>query len=932
MSPASVISPFKLLQPYDKGDVRIFFGRENETRQLAEALMRSKFLLLYGASGTGKTSLIQCGLHGMFSPRDWLPIFVRRGDDFLESLRDAVLEQYQARFHMRYPGRKPVLDEKISLRDAIKALFSIAYVPVYLILDQFEEIFTLGSQEEQTKFFEALAELRLFEEDMFCKLIITTREEYIAHFYQYEKALPFLFEYRFRVEKMRQEQLLAAVQGTLAASYAGSPSIVADEAAAAQILYNLTDERGEVDLTTLQVYLDRLYREDVERKTAANRQHILFDAELVGQHKLQNVLSDFLDQQVAVVAQGLPKSHGEGFPLQVLFKLVTSQGTKQHRSALDIWQELNLSRRDIDQKTVRQCLERFAAPDVRILNKVRFAKTAEERFEIMHDRLAEQVFAKFNAEEISQREAKATLEVKQKRHTQTGEYLSPGELELVGKSLQVDRLEAALKEFYENSESYHNSQERRRRWVTFGAVVAAVVFGIISVLAYTASKEAKRQEENALAALKQVELEKEETQKERDRAEKNNLLAQENERIAKQERANAELALEQVKKEKTATEEQRKRAEENLIIANQKAVEAERERQNAEDALRELLVKSTLEVQGLIKEAKVNIYHLRYSQALNNLGDAYSIGVEKDSVARYLLEIAFFYSETGHADTARIALGLAAGLMGQLGSASLAEMLKLPGFSGLDSALRYRYFPTMILVEGGDAEIGFQRIPAKVSTFKMAETETTMWQYALFCYAKGLTIGNFHFKPWGEMRGDDPVILVSWYDAALYANWLSEQSSLKTTYDIATNGADDQYGWNVTIDATAEGYRLPSEVEWEYAARGGKNWVRFEYSGSGTTVGPFHYDIGSRTNIVKSLRPNGLGLYDMSVNVWEWCEDWHGGYPNPIELGYRGPEDGSGRVVRGGCDGRCAGPSRVNNSNYPANRRNFIGFRVVFIQ
>lgn len=888
MSPATVISPFKLLQPYDKRDVRIFFGRENETRQLAEALMRSKFLLLYGASGTGKTSLIQCGLHGMFSPRDWLPLFVRRGDDFLESLREAVLEQYQSRFHMRYPGRKLVLDEKISLRDAIKALFSIAYVPVYLILDQFEEIFTLGSQEEQTKFFEALADLRLFEEDMFCKLIIVTREEYIAHFYQYEKALPFLFEYRFRVEKMRQEQLLAAVQGTLSASYEGFPSIVADEVAALQILDNLTDERGEVDLTTLQVYLDRLYREDLERKTSANRHYILFDEELVGKNKLQNVLSDFLDQQVAAVAQGLPGTYGEGFPLQVLFKLVTSQGTKQHRSAQDIWQELTLSRRDTDQEIVGQCLERLAAPDVRILNKMRFAKTAEERFEIMHDRLAEQVFAKFNAEEISQREARATLEVKQKRHAQTGEYLSRGELELVGKSLEVERLEPALKDFYDNSDSHHKVQERKRWWVTVGAVVVAVVFGIVTVFAITESQKAKRQEANAEAsaqAARDSSLVAQQArqaaqdsafvaQKQRKKAEDALALADQNLRKALEEEARATAALEQVKKEKTATEEQRQRAENNLIIANQKTEEAERERKTAEDALRELQLKSVLVVQGLLKEARTHIYSLRYPEAFQNLKGAYSIGVEKDSVARSLLEIAFFYSESGRADTARIALELAAGLMGQPATISLDQMLKLPALSGLDSTLRYRYYPTMILVEGGDAEIGDEGIPAKVGTFKMAETETTMWQYALYCYAKGLAIGNFHEKPWGEMRGDDPVIYVSWYDAAQYANWLSEKSGLKGIYDIV----EYQGERSVTIGANAKGYRLPGELEWEYAARGGKNREKFEYAGSDTlgVVGRYYQNSGARTNKVKSLRPNNLGLYDMSGNVWEWCEDWYG--------------------------------------------------------
>ncbi len=497
MTPLPPNSPFKLLNPYDKGDIRIYFGRENETRQLAEALLRSKFMLLYGASGTGKTSLIQCGLPGMFSPRDWLPIFVRRGTNFIESLRDEVLEQYRSRYRLRYPGKEAVLSADLSLRTALQYLFNIAYVPVYLILDQFEEIFTLGEETEQQAFFQALAELRLFEEDLFCKLLIVTREEYIAHFYHYEKALPFLFEYRFRVEKMRREQLLQVVEGTLHAPYSGYPAFQTTPGTANQILDNLTDERGEVDLTTLQVYLDRLYQEDLERLPETKRDHVVFDTVLVGENKLQNVLSDFLDRQVALVNTRLfpyrsGETQGSNAALQVLFKLVTGQGTKQNRSAAEIAHELHLGRLDLHEDTVRRILDALAGADIRILNRLRFAKTDEERFEIVHDRLAEQVFAKFNAEEISQREARTTIEYKQKRHLQTKEYLSRGELELVDKSLNVGRLEAALQAFYTQSIGYHKRRERRQQLVTVGAVAAAVVFGLVAVFAYVQSNLAEK--------------------------------------------------------------------------------------------------------------------------------------------------------------------------------------------------------------------------------------------------------------------------------------------------------------------------------------------------------------------------------------------------------------------------------------------------------
>jgi hypothetical protein len=510
MNPFPPNSPFKLLNPYEKGDVGIYFGRENETRQLAEALMRSKFMLLYGASGTGKTSLIQCGLQGMFSPRDWLPIFVRRGANFIESLRASVLEQYRSRYRLRYPGREPALPEDLSLREAVQYLFNIAYVPVYLILDQFEEIFTLGDEAEQEAFFKALDDLRLFEEDLFCKLLIVTREEYIAHFYRYEKELPFLFEYRFRVEKMRREQLLQVVEGTLQAPYPGYPAFQTDHGASGQILYNLTDERGEIDLTTLQVYLDRLYQEDLERLPGTSRNHVLFDSALVGENKLHNVLSDFLDRQVTVVNERLVlqgSEHSKNPTLQVLFKLVTAQGTKQNRSATEIYEELSLGRFDLSPETVQHCLDLLAGADIRILNRLRFAKTDEERFEIVHDRLAEQVFAKFNAEEISRREARITIEYKEKRFIEMKEYLSRGELELVGKSLNVERLEAQLQGFYTQSLDFHKRRERRQRMVTMGAVAAALVFGVVAVFAYWQTRVAEEQRFIAENNLKQFKAE-----------------------------------------------------------------------------------------------------------------------------------------------------------------------------------------------------------------------------------------------------------------------------------------------------------------------------------------------------------------------------------------------------------------------------------------
>ena len=141
--------------------------------------------------------------------------------------------------------------------------------------------------------------------------------------------------------------------------------------------------------------------------------------------------------------------------------------------------------------------------------------------------------------------------------------------------------------------------------------------------------------------------------------------------------------------------------------------------------------------------------------------------------------------------------------------------------------------------------------------------------------------------------GDDyPVDGVNWFDAVEFCNRLSALSALKPAYRIIGDG--------VTWDRTASAYRLPTEAEWEYAARGGKDGeVRY---GSLGDVAWYDGNSESKTHPVGKKRPNGFGLYDMLGNVWEWCWDWYdsGYYANSPSKDPHGPERGAGRVVRGG--------------------------------
>ena len=131
---------------------------------------------------------------------------------------------------------------------------------------------------------------------------------------------------------------------------------------------------------------------------------------------------------------------------------------------------------------------------------------------------------------------------------------------------------------------------------------------------------------------------------------------------------------------------------------------------------------------------------------------------------------------------------------------------------------------------------------------------------------------------------------------------------------------------------TGEKFRLPTEAEWEYAVRGGSKSVGYKYSGTYSPDNCAWYDgnSGSTTHVVGTKSANELGIYDMSGNVWEWCQDWFGNYSSSSQTNPTGSNSGSFRVFRGGSWYFNARDVRVSTRNYrtPGNRSNRLGFRL----
>ncbi len=225
-----------------------------------------------------------------------------------------------------------------------------------------------------------------------------------------------------------------------------------------------------------------------------------------------------------------------------------------------------------------------------------------------------------------------------------------------------------------------------------------------------------------------------------------------------------------------------------------------------------------------------------------------------------------------------------------------------------------------------------------LSPFLMDQYEVTFAQFDAFCTATGRE------KPddegWG--RGNRPVIHVDWYDAIEYCNWRSAKEGLQLVYTIDKTREDpnnknvhDNKRWLVSCNWNVNGYRLPTETEWKYAAGGGKTkpdkWSGTNAVSTLSRYANYNKQVG-KTTAVGTYLPSQLGLYDMNGNIIEWCWDWHGNPPDSREKNPTGPSQGQIRVLCGGSwlyTNISATSVKSQDGIKPDRKNDFIGFRCV---
>ncbi len=479
------IYPFKFLDSYQREDKDFFFGRTEEIETLYQMIFQTRILLIYGTSGTGKTSLIQCGLANKFQSYDWLALYIRRGGNLISSLDKALCDESDGVF--TYDGQSEHIIH--NLPEKLESVYKASFKPIYLIFDQFEELYVLGAKTEQEQFIKTVKEILATDQPV--KIILSMREEYLGYLYGLEKEIPQIMRKTLRVEPMMLDKVTDVIRGINNFKHS-LVKIKTDEieAITQEIFERLKGKEKTltIQLPYLQVFLDKLYinkTNDHDHQTEA--EITLEDLKKIGD--IEDVLQNFLEEQVREISQELSTAKTV-VKTETIWKILsnfcTLEGTKEPISKKEVAERL---KPDIVKKLVDQSVDAFAKN--RILKK----SEIEDLYELTHDALALKIAEKRSEDDISMLEVKRLIKSQTALKAEYREDLSEKQLNFIEPYLAkiAPELNEEEKNYIEESIETLAKQKRalarverrkrmkRRMWVYMVFVLMLVAIGILAI-------------------------------------------------------------------------------------------------------------------------------------------------------------------------------------------------------------------------------------------------------------------------------------------------------------------------------------------------------------------------------------------------------------------------------------------------------------------
>ena len=812
---------------FDRLDEQMFFGRERESKDITQRLRANRLLVLYGISGLGKTSLLQAGVFPRLDEYDLLPLRVRFDQADLNPLERLVTDINKEVLNLNanaLPDEQFAIDESKNKVQSWWEYFKTSafwcgdriMTPV-VILDQFEEVFTLQSHDARAEIARQLGCLvngnmpdyikqgmrdgkySYSDESPDVRIVLSLRIEYVGRLQELFSDIPSILNRRFILTPLVREQAQKAISEPAQKNIQGVEFFTGPFRYGAPALEHLLDfladeESGAVEPYQLQIQCQEI--EDKVHKLQANSDDVVVDVGLIGdQQSMRNVVKQFymnsIDELNHVVSQ---QKKLEGRTL--------SAGLSAKRTAA-------AARELCEFGLLSDAGHRLTLPQEQILDQ--FSPLTETDLSFLVDR------------RLLRREAKRASFVYELAH------------------------DSLCDPVFENR-PYRLSRKARRATMVL-AVTGLMLITAIAGFAWYQARQAHEFSEQA------------------------RLSAEQAQQLAVQEKEALSQALNEERSRKATSEVAQSRIEDltDRIRELEEALEM-----SLENNL--LLLDKNEQIDRALKEAR----ELASNQT--------ELQAKLESVQEQTKQT---YDVLEQEQTR-------------------GALTKGDGNSTIKE-------PEMVHIAGGSFQMGSQATrlvwaktarpvhTVSVKPFAMSKYEVTFDDYDVFAVETGRQLPDD--EGWG--RGARPVINVNWEDAQAYTQWVSEQ--------------------------TGKHFRLPSEAEWEYAARSGSKsayWWGDEIGDGNANCRGCSGDLkNSATLQVGSFKANQFGLYDTVGNVKEWVRDcWHDNYSNAPENGKAWLEANSGdcfsRVVRGG--GWADDPVKVHSATRGSNEFQAAGYDIGF--